>query len=278
MVTAQPRRHPAVIVPLDGSVAARAALPVARTLARLLHATVHVIHISEPVIPPRDAGRRLAVSGPGDTLVLHTDAGDPAAAILEAARRWQPCTIVLAAHCGHPRPMTHLGSVAEAVLRSATGPVVIVQPERGEVDWEPQALLLPLDGTPGSAHAVAHASRLARTSGARMVLLHVAAKGLPHTQEAGTFTPSRYEDQPQHEWPAWRDEFLDRAACQCGGRERMRLYVTQGEPGPETLRVASAEHADLIVLAWHGVLDATHGDTLRGVLTGAQCPVMVVRA
>jgi nucleotide-binding universal stress UspA family protein len=274
-----PRRgpRPVVILPLDGSVEARAALPVARTLARMEGATLHVLHVSELPLDAPDADQRLRVSGEGDTIIVDTSAGDPAAAILAATRRWDPSVVVLSTHCGHPRPGSGLGSVAEAVLLAAGVPIVFVHPRRGEVLWEPKLLLLPLDGTPTSAHAVTHAARLAGESGARVSLLHVTAAGPCHTQEAGTLTTPLYADQPQHEWPAWRDEFLARAVCHTHVPDGLNLKVAQGSPGAETLRVAARDQADLIVLAWHGVLDETHGATLRTVLSAATCPVMVVR-
>ncbi len=277
-MTGPPRPRSVVVVPLDGSRESRAALPVGRTLARLTGATLHVVHVSPTALAAIDAEQRLAVCGEGDTVVVDTPTGDPAAAILASAHQWEPSFVVMSAHSGHPRASTGLGHVAEAVLRAAERPVVFVPPRRGEAAWEPTAVLLPLDGTPASASAMPHATRIAHASGADLVLLHVAAAGLPPEREAGTIRPPRYADQPQHEWPAWSDEFISRAACHCGDKDQMRLYVAKGAPGPETLRVASEENADLIVIAWHGVLNDTHAATLRSVLTGASCPVMIVRA
>lgn len=276
-MTAPPAPRPVVIVPLDGSVEARAALPVARAFAKMEGATLHVLYVSDTPVEPPDAGHRLQVRGEGDTLIVDTFAGDPAAAILEATRRWGPSTLVLSSHCGHPRPGSGLGSVAEAVLLAAGGPTVFVPPRRGETPWEPRALLLPLDGTPASARAVPHAARLARSSGARLSLLHVPTAEPERTCEAGTLRTPLYSDQPQHEWPAWRDEFLARAVCHTQVPDGLQLNLGHGSPGAETLRVAAADNADLIVLGWHGILDESHGATLRAVLSQAACPVMVIR-
>ncbi|MDP2307767.1 MAG: universal stress protein [Pseudomonadota bacterium] len=276
-MTAAPKPRPVVIVPLDGSVEARAALPVARALAKMEGATLHVLHVSESRLAPPDADQRLRVSGEGDSLVVDTFGGDPAAAILAASTRWGASILVLSSHCGHPRPRSGLGSVAEAVLLAAGVPVVFVHPSRGEAEWAPRLLLLPLDGTPTSAQAVTHGARLARESGARLSLLHVAGPGSCHTCEAGTIRPPIYADQPQHEWPAWRDEFLARSVCHDDVPDGLSMNVAHGSPGAETVRVAATDHADLIVMGWHGVLDEHHGATLRTVLSEATCPVMVIR-
>ncbi len=263
-------RPSVVIVPLDGSAPARSALPVAHTLARALGATLHVVHVSEPALPAAEAHRRLDAPGID---VVHTTGGDPASAILVAARRG--ATIVMASHCGHPRD-SGLGRVAERVLQETTAPVVFVPPSRGEVPWEPRTLLLPLDGAPGSAQAVRHAQRLARAWNASLTLLHVA--GTPRAPERGSFGMPVYADQPQHEWPAWRAEFAERSACGCAEPGAMQVHVACGPPGGATVRAADESGADLVVVAWHGVLGDGHADTLQTVLAGASCPVMVVRA
>ena len=257
---------PAVLVPLDGSVAAAAALPVGQGLARALGAPLQVIHVSEPVLPADEADRRLGTGAD----VTFTAAGDPAVAILAAAH---PGThIVMSRHCGHPR-VAGLGSVAERVLRAFTGPVVLVPPDRGEAPWEPRALVLPLDGTPASACAVPPACHLANATGGTVLLLHVADAPARLDAESGAFGAPRYTDQPQHEWPAWRDEFAERAACGCSTNVRVELVA--GSPAQVAVRAAS--EADLVVVAWHGVLDG-HGAVLRALLQEARCPVMVVRA
>lgn len=43
-----------VLVPLDGSTHAMAALPVARVLAELEGASLRILHVGEPLLPPRD--------------------------------------------------------------------------------------------------------------------------------------------------------------------------------------------------------------------------------
>lgn len=254
---------PIVLVPLDGSAAARSALPVAKGVARAIGGSVQVVYVTAIAIPPEEADRRL--HAPAE--VVRTAAGDPARAILAAAApgAW----IVLTRHCGHPRPDTGLGSVAEAVLAEAIVPVVLVPPTRGDVPWAPITALLPLDGTPASAEALPYAERL----GADLRLLHVARPA--HAPEPGVFTAPRYTDQPQHEWGAWREEFAVRAGCPGPPACPARVDVAGGEP--EAAVLAAAREADLVVVAWHGSLARGRAPTLRALLCGAPCPVLVVR-
>lgn len=258
-----------VLVPLDGAIASRSALPVAHTLARHLGATVHVLHASDPALPAAEIGRRF---GNGAVEVVHAAAGDPAAAILAAARGGAP--VVMTPHAGHPGAMG-LGPVAARVLAGAEGPVVLVPPERGEVAWEPRGVVAPLDGAPGSGAAVTTVHDLVRDTGARLTLLHVVDAGLHRPRVPGSYAAPRYVDRPHHDWPAWCAEVVDRSGAR--GLDHVRVRVATGHPGPTILRAAGAEAADLVVLAWTGVLDE-RADTLRAILAGARCPVMVVRA
>ena len=51
-----------VLVPLDGSVHATAAMPVARGLAELLHATVAVLHVADDALAPAALVERMKLS------------------------------------------------------------------------------------------------------------------------------------------------------------------------------------------------------------------------
>jgi hypothetical protein len=96
--------------------------------------------------------------------------------------------------------------------------------------------------------------------------------------EPGSIAPPRYLDQLQHGWPAWCDEFLHRLGCSCELADvRVRLLVAHGDPAEETIRLARAEAADLVVLAWRGHWEGPRASILKAVLQGAPCPVMVTR-
>ena len=51
-----------VLVPLDGSAHATAAVPVARGFAKLLHATVAVLHVSDDALTPAALVERMKLS------------------------------------------------------------------------------------------------------------------------------------------------------------------------------------------------------------------------
>lgn len=268
-----------VLVPLDGSVHATAAIPVARGLADLLHATVALLHVSDDAaLTPAALVERMKLSGedvPG--LIVEHRPGAAAAAIVKEAREGHAAMIVMCPQIRTDLRWRALGSVAAAVLRTAPCPVVLVPPARGRRRWALHRLLVPHDGTPTSAATIGPAANLALRSAAELVVLHVATPGAEMPIEPGTLVSPRYVDQPQHEWPAWAQEFLARL-CAVGdvrsGTE-MRLAVAQGEAGAAI--VDFARQSDLIVLGWRGALEPGRARTMQRVIHDTTCPMIVLR-
>jgi nucleotide-binding universal stress UspA family protein len=267
-----------VLVPLDGPTGASAALLVARELSRLLRATPRVLYVSEHAADPRSAAKLLGLH-PDDLHGVTLDArcGDLHAEILREARVEATRLIVICPALGGGTAAGEMGPVAGALLGDAPCPVVLVPPGDGGASWTIREVLLPHDGTPSTARAVRRASELARSAGALLRVLHVATSA-EASAEPGSLTVPRYLDQPQHEWPSWAEEFLQRLSGVCDlDLDRLRLVLGHGQPGDEVLRVARDSRPDLILLAWRASAEPGRGRTIRTVLAGARCPVMVVR-
>lgn len=276
----QAKRAPTIIVPLDGTIHATVALPVAKTLAELEGATLHVVHVGEPILPPREVLHKLNLTP--DQLrgsVVDQTTGPPAESIVRLARELHCLLIVMCTHTGMEKPRGKLGSVAEGVLLEAPCPLVLVHPERGLLPWSLRRILLPHDGTPATAIAISPAADLAHRTGAELEVLHVAAPGARRPIEVGTFAAPRYLDQPQHEWPAWSREFLHRLSAlgHPTPEVKLRLFLATGEPGTKIVRFAAEHNTDLIVLGWHGKLEPERAATLKRVIGEAPCPVLIVR-
>jgi nucleotide-binding universal stress UspA family protein len=211
-------------------------------------------------------------------LVADTVVGEPAEGILRAAAERQSACIVMCARTSE-RPDQAIGSTAAAVLVAAPCPVVLVPPRRRQVPWDLRRVLLPFDGNPASASAVRPATELAARANASLLVLHVAAPAEAPPVEPGTLMVPRYVDQPQHEWPAWTQEFLERAASLGALPESlaMKLLVVTGEPGVEIRRAAAAREIDLVVLSWSGRLEAARAATVKALISEAPTPVMMLR-
>jgi nucleotide-binding universal stress UspA family protein len=272
-----------LLVPLDGTAAATAALPVAETLAQKTGALLRLIHISDvsdKALPPRQLVEQLGASpahvrqGTLDQLT-----GRPATALLQAVQASPHPIIVMCNHSALLPPEAVLGHTAAQVIASAACPIVLVRPERGSAPWKLERILVPYDGTPATAAALRPAIDLASRVSATLVVLHIAVPGTSGQGEEGTFAAPRYMDQPHHEWPAWVREFLARLSCLAGLESLTSpwLQVAQGEPGEEIEHYAADQGMDLIVVGWHGRLETGHADTLKHLLLTAPCPVLLSR-
>jgi nucleotide-binding universal stress UspA family protein len=134
-----------ILVPVDGSEAAEAAVPVALELARSLRANLILLRVTDvrfeqepsPVdtglAPIREAESYLKIllgriDAGGVAVAAFVWRGSPAAAIVRAARHYRVNFIVMTTHGRTWREREMFGSVAEAVLRGVTVPILVVRP------------------------------------------------------------------------------------------------------------------------------------------------------
>ena len=143
-------------------------------------------------------------------------------------------------------------------------------------------ILLPTDGSPLSARAVAAGVNLAKAVGARVTGLFVAPTPTPLVYEH--FMPVDYMTPEQHA------AVIDRAAarylgviekaaktagvaCEC-------VRITSDFPADVILQTATKRKCDLIVMASHGrrgLSAVLLGSETQKVLTHAKLPVLVYR-
>jgi nucleotide-binding universal stress UspA family protein len=270
--------EPAILIPLDGSEQALAALPVAKVLGEIERAALHILYVGEHERADEELRSRIGREAPAlDGFTIETRAGVPAAEILQVALEMKPRLIVMCKHSGAERRKL-LGRTAMKVLHDVSCPVVLVPPERGARPWHLHHVLVPHDGTPTTSAALQPAAELAERGRAELLVAHV-TNIRPAPAEPGSLTTPRYLDQPQHEWPAWTSEFVKRLACVCPlGRLHVRIFLAHGNPAAEILRLSEKQSTDLIVLAWRGRWEAPRAATLKDILREAHCPIMVVRA
>lgn len=273
--------EPLILVPLDGSAHALAALPVAEALAEALGASLRILQVTpEAPPPPKALAHSLGLEDAArHGWSLQARAGEPAEGILETASETEARLIVMCTHTASIRPAVMLGQTALAVLRRAPCPVVLISPVQDLRGWRPRRILLPHDGGRAADVAIAPAAWIARATGAELSIVEVSAPCVASPAEPGAFPTPRYVDQAQHEWSSWTEEVLARFARLCpDGALKARLQVLGGDPGREILKVAADQSTDLIVVAWQGAWSAERARTLKAIVRAAPCPVMVVRA
>lgn len=270
-----------IVLPLDGSAVARAAVPVARGLAELHKAVLHLVYVGQAPLDPRNMLGLLGVSSeevPG--AVLDAYEGNAAEGIARVARQLPQSLIVMCTHTGEHIHPERFGSVAEAVLASSPERIVLVPPERGERPWRIGRVLLAHDGTSASDAATAPAAGLSLRAEAQVIALHIAARKAACPEKPGSLPAPRYIDQPQHEWPAWTGEFMDRmlALGAPPSAVRFNLVVAGGQPGSEIADAAREREADIVVMAWDGEWECAKHMATRVVIRTSGCPVLLVRS
>jgi nucleotide-binding universal stress UspA family protein len=172
-----------LLVPLDGTAPSTVALPLARTVAQATGAQIVLLRVipeqhpdavqrteTEQTLAPHAA--ELAAEGLHVESVVQPSAEPVPLEIVQATHRQGADLIVMATHGrGGPEPAV-LGSVAERVVAESAVPVLLLRPGGHRVRHL-TTLLVPVDGSPGSALALGTAVPLAQATGARIVLLQV---------------------------------------------------------------------------------------------------------
>jgi nucleotide-binding universal stress UspA family protein len=265
-----------LLVPLDGSSLAEAALPAAAFLAQTLGARVTLVHVIEQDAPQEIHGQRHLtdpdeacgylddVAGrafPSGVLVerhVHSAAVDDVArSIVAHEAELAPDLIVMCTH-GQSGLRTRLfGSVAQQIIGLGRTPVLLIQPE-GEaapLQFSCDHLLVPLDGDPDHEQGLVVAADLAAVHGARLHLVWVVPTlgTLPgQDSAAGWLLPgatSAVLDLAQDEAEA---QLRDRVAQLQTRGLAVDAGVQRGDPAAIIVRTARRINADLVVLGTHG--------------------------
>jgi nucleotide-binding universal stress UspA family protein len=143
-------------------------------------------------------------------------------------------------------------------------------------------ILLPTDGSPLSARAIAAGVALAKLSGARVTALFVAPPATPLVFEH--FLPVRYMTPEDHAAQIAREAAhalgeVEKAAKAAGVTCETKQLVSD-YPADAIVKTATKGKCDLIVMASHGrtgVSSLLLGSETHKVLTHAKVPVLVHR-
>ena len=141
-------------------------------------------------------------------------------------------------------------------------------------------ILVPVDGSKLSAKAVKEAAAMARLTGAKVTLFHVAPDfgGVYYSESpllATHYTAASFKAAVAKH----AQKLLD-AAAKPAGMEVATRHVISEFPYDAIVRAAAKEKCDLIVMASHGrsgVKGFLLGSETQKVLTHTKIPVLVVR-
>jgi nucleotide-binding universal stress UspA family protein len=292
----EPREEPAVIdrivIPLDQSQLSESAIPFGILLARTLGSDIDYLQ----VIDKDNAAKATAAEEylsrivdrfpppAGHRSVVRT--GDAAEAILEASTDAN-AMVVMATHGYTGLRRMILGSVADAVVRHARVPIALIRnddkfrlPQEGI-----NRLLVPLDGSDRSTHALPIAIEIAGASQASLDLLHVivpvSVGELGAGIEPGYIPPEVYGSMMDElETVAHEDLRAAAESCQQAG-VNATMYSPVGTPADSIFHLAEETNADAIVMSTHGRGGASRvlmGSVATSIIHRSHVPVIVVPA
>jgi nucleotide-binding universal stress UspA family protein len=266
-------RH--ILVPLDGSKLAEAAIPAAASLAQTLNAPVTLLHIIEQEAPQEIHRERhitradeasaylVEVAKRGfpaevkvDTHVHAAAVKDVTGSIVEhATREFRLDLIVMCTHGKSGVRELLYGSIAQQVVANGITPLLLIKPEAGvSQTFRLDQILVPLDTGPLHDDSLPVTQELAAAYKSNVHLLTViptfgtmagerAAAGslLPATTSAllEINVENAAEDLQEH-----LDE-LKQAGI------RVTAEVARGDPATEIVSLSEKLHADMIVLTTH---------------------------
>jgi nucleotide-binding universal stress UspA family protein len=285
----RPLMFRSLLVPLDGSAQAAAALPLARTIAQATGGSITLLRVplSHAVSDCQQATSYLEAAAEElrhANLSVHTFCrpGEPAREILAVARSQANDLIVMCSRALGPRSITTLTSVARFVLANSPAPLLLVRPD-GISTTHLRTLLVPVDGSPGGSIALGVATALAGPTGAKIVLLNVVVP-VPAAAYAALpgMTLGGFID------PAWEQEalvsvrsYIDKIARHLRDAGlTAETHVAVGQVQTEIVRCADTVDADVVLMGTHALRwpgQANVGSVADGVLRCGRRPVLMVR-
>ena len=264
-----------ILVPLDGSTFAEQALPLAMRLAEKCPAMLHLslVHIPVPgwysaaevvVLSPaleqeaRDreelylagAASRVKEKSAVPVTTSRLDGG-VAAALADQVAKTGADVVIMTTHGRGGLSRLWLGSVTDRLIRRLMVPVLVVRPTESGIRTDPplKRILVPLDGSALAETVLPSVRALASAAGAELVLAMVVEPVptllplFPH--------PLAIESDDIDQREAEARVYLKRIKddLQATGFNVISRIVMAGDPVTQIMRLADAEHCDIIALA-----------------------------
>jgi len=292
-----------VLVPLDRSPFAEQALPPAIAIARRAQAQLHILYV-RTLSPPlafqhvdwwadallqeeadyfEDVGRRVREAGIRP--IVETREGRVADVIRRHAANAGVDLIVMTTHGHTGLSRLWLGSVADAVVRQDSIPVLMIRPEERPTALNEHPLythvLVPLDGVTSAETAIEYAVSLGSLAHARYTLVRVVAPVMVPVHPYAFAGPAvRADDDATATEVQQARGYLEEQGARLastGLRVESKVHLSENA-ARGILTVAHDLQADLIAMCTHrhGAARFVLGSTADKVLRGSALPLLLM--
>jgi nucleotide-binding universal stress UspA family protein len=261
-----------IIVPLDGSELSRRAVSLGEMLVRAFSGTLELVNILDDpsvvdlmsisttpdLIGAESYLKHVADELPDDIQVkVWAVRGNPTEELLKLTEEDPDVIIAMSTHGRGGLGRVMFGSVADKVLRGASGPVAVMRSNGHDILPKLRTMLVPLDGSRLSEEVLPMATELATNTGATISLVRVidpyyASTFVAETPEAAYLSPeqiSQFEQQSLADARA----YLDAIATDLRAKDLRTVWeVRIGRAADEIARAAETTAADLVLMSTHG--------------------------
>lgn len=222
-----------------------------------------------------DAARRVVPAGAAWKVETAVTRSAAPGGLVRDAQEFEAELVVLGRHGHQPVRDLFLGSIAEAVVRRGSSPVLVVN-RRAEAPY--RRVMVAVDADQVSLRAVLFALRIA-APGARLLLAHAYNAPFDYALYPGVMAEGRGRYRAEFK------EAAERALAPLHEQLRARkipfrqLYQ-EGDSRDAVLALARKHEAELLVMGTHarsGLSYALLGSVAAGMLREAEADVLVVR-
>ncbi|MCB0064038.1 MAG: universal stress protein [Caldilineaceae bacterium] len=216
----------------------------------------------------------------GYRVQIHQLEGDAALAIINVAKEVHAQLIAMTTHGRSGIRRWTLGSVAERVLHETDLPVLLVREEttaKGPV----KRLLVPLDGSLVAEQALIPAAKLAKETGAVLVLLQV-VQTLDPTNQRILFQSKAEAESTLNSWVLDGKNYLESVGQRLLQQGiQYESQIRTGDPDRVICATVVDSGTDMVVMGTHGRTGFrrwVYGSVANKVLRGVTCPLLLIRS
>jgi universal stress protein A len=134
-------------------------------------------------------------------------------------------------------------------------------------------ILIPLENTPADETILTHIKRLARMTGAKLLLVHVATGWVARNFDQLQLAESEEMKEDR--------AYLEKRSRELAGEGfSCEAVLALGEPSDEIIKLACEKDVDLIAMTTHGhrfISDIVHGATADKVRHQVDVPVLLLK-